>query len=60
MTAVDTPATIVSVPNQPKTPVSTFRIPLDLKAAALAKAQAEGISLTSVIVKALERYVKQK
>lgn len=36
------------------------RIPPDLLAAAKAKAAAQGVTLTSVIVKALERYVKSK
>lgn len=57
---VNTPATIERMPNQPKTKVSTFRIPLDLKAAAMAKAQANGTDLTAVIVAALERYVESK
>ena len=52
--------TLVLVPNKPKTPVSTFRIPLDLKAAAMEKAKASGTDLTAVIVTALEKYVKAK
>jgi hypothetical protein len=52
--------TIGPVPNKPKTPVSTFRIPPELKAAAMAKARANDTDLTAVIVKALERYVKAK
>lgn len=57
---VNTPATIDRMPNQPKTKVSTFRIPLDLKAAAMAKAQANGTDLTAIIVAALEEYVADK
>ena len=60
MTAVHTPATMGSMPNQPVTPVTAFRIPPDLKARAVAKAAAEGVTLTSVIIRALERYVKSK
>jgi len=37
----------------------SLRIPDDLWAAALEKAQAEGRTLTDVVVKALERYVKR-
>lgn len=48
------------MPNKPKTPVSTFRIPLDLKAQAAAAAEAEGRTLTDVVVEALERYVRKQ
>jgi len=44
----------------PKTPHSTFRIPLDLKAAAAEKAAAEGKTLTDVITEALVKYTKGK
>lgn len=54
------PATIVPVPNKPKTPISNFRIPVELKQAAQAKAKEQGTDLTAVVVKALERYVKAK
>jgi hypothetical protein len=47
------------MPNQPKTPVSNFRIPLDLKADAQAEARARGESLTDVVVRALEEYVNR-
>lgn len=57
---VVTPATLDSVPNKPKTPVTNFRIPEDLKRAAVEKAQAEGKTLTDVVVEALSRYVKRK
>lgn len=36
------------------------RIPPELIAAAKAKAASEGVTLTSVIIRALERYVKSK
>lgn len=37
----------------------SLRIPDDLWAAALEKAQAEGRTLTDVVVRALERYIKR-
>lgn len=46
------------MPNQPKTPQSSFRIPVDLRDAAKAKATDRGESLTAVIIRALEEYVK--
>lgn len=52
-------ATISTVPNQPKVKVSTFRIPLDLKARAQVAATANGTTLTAIIVAALEAYVKK-
>lgn len=56
---VKTPAMIVPVsPNAPKTPVSNFRIPPDLKAKAQAKAAAEGKTLTDVIVEHLKKYTR--
>ena len=48
------------MPNKPRTPVSTFRIPTDLKAEAAAAAGAEGRTLTDVVVEALERYVRKQ
>ncbi|MCS5716749.1 hypothetical protein N1027_01210 [Herbiconiux sp. CPCC 205763] len=45
------------MPNQPKTPVKGFRIPVDLYDAALAKAQSEGRTLTDVVREALHRYI---
>lgn len=42
------------------TPPSSIRIPPALKKAAQAKAEAEGKTLTDVIVAGLERYVKSK
>ena len=38
----------------------SLRIPTELWDAALAKAQGEGVTLTAVVVKALERYVARK
>ncbi len=51
--------TVAPVPNQPKTPHSTFRIPVELKEAAAEKAKAEGRTLTDVIVAALTEYVEE-
>lgn len=45
-------------PNAPKTPISNFRIPPELKANAKAKAEAEGRTLTDVIVDYLKRYTR--
>ena len=41
------------------TPVTTFRIPLDLKARATAVAAQNGTTLTAVVIAALKRYAKQ-
>jgi len=54
------PLTIVPVPNKPKTPVSSFRIPLDLKARVQAKAAANGTDLTAIVIAAFEKYDKAK
>jgi len=54
------PDTITLMPDKPKTPHSTFRIPLDLKAAAAEKAAEEGKTLTDVITEALVKYTKAK
>lgn len=45
-------------PNKPKTPVSNFRIPPELKAKAMQKAADEGKTLTDVIVDYLKRYTR--
>lgn len=47
-------------PNQPATPISSFRIPADVKNAAAAKAKDEGRTLTDVIVEALREYAGQR
>jgi len=47
------------MPNMPKTPISNFRIPADVKARAQAKAAEEGKTLTDVVVKLLERYAPE-
>jgi hypothetical protein len=48
------------VPNKPKTPVTGFRIPEDIKTAAVERATAEGKTLTDVVVEHLRRYGKRK
>jgi hypothetical protein len=53
----NTPAKISTVPNQPKTPVHSLRVDDDLWRAAQAKAEAEGRTLTAVMVAYLRRYV---
>ena len=46
------------MPNQPKTPVRSVRIPDDVWRAAQAKAAAEGETVTDVVLRALKRYVR--
>lgn len=48
------------VPNQPKTPMKSFRIPEDVYRAAQVKAAERGETLTDVVRRALERYAKRK
>lgn len=48
--------TIGLVPNQPKTPITPVRIPLDLKARVKAKAAGEGTNLSAVVIAKLEEY----
>lgn len=48
------------MPNQPKTPLRSFRIPDDVYKAAQAKAAARGESVSDVVRSALEKYVKRK
>ena len=55
-----TPATVGRVPNQPKTPIKCFRIPEVLYEAAQAKAAERSESVSEVVRKALERYVKRR
>lgn len=55
-----TPATLARVPNAPKTPLKSFRIPEDLYRAAQVKAAERGETVTDVVRAALERYVKRK
>lgn len=48
---------MASMPNQPKTPITNFRIPVELKSAATKKAASEGRTLTDVVNESLARYV---
>ncbi len=48
------------MPNQPKTPMKSFRIPEDLYRAALEKARLEGKSLTDIVRESLESYLSQR
>jgi predicted HicB family RNase H-like nuclease len=48
------------VPNMPKTPLASFRIPKALKDEAAKRAAKEGKTLTDVVVEALERYVHER
>lgn len=56
MTDVHTPSSVRRVPNKPKTPITGFRIPEDVKAAAVERAAAEGKTLTDVVVEHLRKY----
>lgn len=47
------------MPNQPKTKVRSIRIPDELWEAATAKAESRGETVSEVIRRALERYVKR-
>lgn len=46
------------VPNQPKTPQRTVRVPDDLWLAVKRKAAQRGETVTDVIVRALRRYIR--
>lgn len=45
--------------NRPKTPVSNFRIPPELKTRAQTKAAEQGKTLTDVILDMLREYVRE-
>lgn len=47
------------VPNAPKTPLRSFRIPDETYKAAQAKAAEKGESVSDVVRRSLERYVKR-
>lgn len=55
-----TPDTVQPVPNKTRTPITGFRIPEDVKTAAVERATAEGKTLTDVVVEHLRRYGKRK
>lgn len=50
---------VVAVPNQPKTPMHSFRCPDELWDQAKAVAAGREETVTDVLRKALERYVKR-
>lgn len=50
----------MGVPNKPKTPHRTIRVPDELWDAAKQKADERGDNLSEVIRSGLERYVKRK
>lgn len=58
MSRVRTPDSVLDVPNQPKTPKRSVRVPDGLWEAAKQKARERGESVTAVIVRALKEYVK--
>jgi predicted transcriptional regulator len=47
------------MPNAPKTPTRTIRVPDDLWKAVQKKAAEECVTVTSVIIQALEVYLKE-
>lgn len=57
---VHTPATIAGMPNKPKTPLRAVRISDDLWQAAQAKAAEKGETVTDVLRRSLEKYVRTK
>jgi hypothetical protein len=46
------------MPNAPKTPTRTIRVPDDLWLSVQRKAKQQKVTVTSVIIKALEDYLK--
>lgn len=50
---------LTTVANQPKTPIRSFRIPDEVYLPAKAKAAERGDTLTDVVRKALEEYVRE-
>lgn len=46
------------MPNKPATPHRTVRVPDELWQAVKRKAEAEGVTITEVIIKALERFLR--
>ncbi len=55
-----TPDILARVPNTPGTPRRTIRVPDALWDAAAAKAEERGEDVSTVIRRALERYVRRK
>lgn len=56
--ALAPPLNVPGVPNQPATPNRTIRVPDEIWEPAVRKAHAEGKTITEVIVKALERFLR--
>ena len=54
-----TPTRLKHVPNHPKTPLKSFRIPTELYKAAQSVAASRNESVSEVVRKALERYVRR-
>lgn len=50
---------MTGVPNKPKTPIRSFRIPDETYASAQRKAAEKGESVSDVVRRALERYAKR-
>jgi hypothetical protein len=46
------------MPNAPKTPTRTIRVSDDIWLAVQKKAAKEGVTVTSIIINALENYIK--
>ena len=57
----DTPIseTVAVVPNQPKTPVRTFRLADDLWTQLKAAAKREGVTVTEVLRRLVEEYLRR-
>lgn len=53
-----TPATVGRVPNQPKTPLHSFRVDDELWEAAKNRAEERGENLSDALRKFLRRYVR--
>jgi len=59
MSTPDTPkpAKVALVPNQPKTPMQTFRLPEELRAQLKAAAEREGVTVTDLLRRLVEDYL---
>jgi len=49
---------VPEIPNAPKTPTRTIRVSDDIWFAVQKKAAKEGVTVTSVIIASLEKYIK--
>lgn len=50
----------IGMPNSPKTPTRTIRVSDQLWTAVQKKAAAEKVTVTSVIIRALQNYIKEE